>query len=52
MRAADAQIIAMQVPGTPCLVVNGKYRIELDSLANMDDAVALVKYLVAKESLH
>jgi protein dithiol oxidoreductase (disulfide-forming) len=50
MRAADAQVIAMQVPGTPCIVVNGKYRVNLDSLQSQDDLISLVRYLVDKES--
>jgi protein dithiol oxidoreductase (disulfide-forming) len=49
MRAADAQITAMQVPGTPCIIVNGKYRIILDSLQGSDELVELVNYLLAKE---
>ncbi|MGB6452540.1 MAG: thiol:disulfide interchange protein DsbA/DsbL [Steroidobacteraceae bacterium] len=52
MRTADAQIIAMQVPGTPCLVVNGKYRIELDTLNSTQDVIDIVRFLVSKESLH
>jgi thiol:disulfide interchange protein DsbA len=50
MRAADAQVIAMQVPSTPCIVVNGKYRVNLDSLQSQDDLISLVRYLVDKES--
>ena len=50
MRAADAQVVAMQVPGTPCIVVNGKYRVNLDSLQSQDDLISLVRYLVDKES--
>jgi thiol:disulfide interchange protein DsbA len=50
MRAADAQVRAMQVPGTPCLVVDGKYRVELDSLSSADDAIELVNFLVEKAS--
>jgi protein dithiol oxidoreductase (disulfide-forming) len=50
MRAADAQVVAMQVPGTPCIVVNGKYRVNLDSLQSEDDLISLVRYLVDKES--
>jgi protein dithiol oxidoreductase (disulfide-forming) len=50
MRAADAQIREMQVPGTPCLVVDGKYRIELDTLRSLDDVVDLVNLLVKKAS--
>jgi thiol:disulfide interchange protein DsbA len=52
IKAADAQVMAMQVPGTPCIVVNGKYRLELDSLRSSDEIVDLVNYLVAKESRH
>jgi protein dithiol oxidoreductase (disulfide-forming) len=48
MRAADEQIIAMQVPGTPCLIVNGKYRVELDSLSSTQDVIDIVKFLVGK----
>jgi thiol:disulfide interchange protein DsbA len=50
MRAADAQVVAMKVPGTPCIVVNGKYRVNLDSLQSQDDLISLVRYLVDKES--
>lgn len=52
MRTADAQIQKMEVPGTPCLVVNGKYRVELDSLSSMDDIIDIVRFLVDKESTH
>jgi thiol:disulfide interchange protein DsbA len=52
MRAADAQIQAMEVPGTPSIVVNGKYRLLLDSLGNYDDIIAVVRYLVSLESAH
>jgi len=50
MRAADAQIYAMQVPGTPCIVVNGKYRVNIDSLRSVEELVEVVKFLVAQES--
>jgi thiol:disulfide interchange protein DsbA len=50
MRAADAQVGAMMVPGTPCLVVNGKYRVNMDSLKSVDELVELVNYLVTTES--
>lgn len=52
MRSADSQIMEMRVPGTPCLVVNGKYRIELDTLNSLDDVIDIVKFLVSKESVH
>lgn len=52
MRAADAQVLAMHVPGTPCIVVNGKYRINMDSLQSQADLLDLVRYLVDKETRH
>jgi thiol:disulfide interchange protein DsbA len=52
MAAADAQIVAMQIPGTPSLVVNGKYRVNLDALHTDDDIIDLVHFLVDKESHH
>ena len=48
MRQADAQIIAMQVPGTPCIVVDGKYRVVMESLSSPEDVVSVVNFLVAK----
>jgi thiol:disulfide interchange protein DsbA len=51
-RAADSQIFAMQVPGTPCVVVNGRYRIIMESVPKPDQFIALVRFLVAKESGH
>jgi protein dithiol oxidoreductase (disulfide-forming) len=52
MRAADAQIRAMQVPGTPCIVVNGRYRVNNDSVRSADQLIALVRYLIDKDSAH
>jgi thiol:disulfide interchange protein DsbA len=52
MQAADAQITAMRVPATPGIVVNGKYRINMDSLQNQSELFDLVSYLVAKETKH
>jgi protein dithiol oxidoreductase (disulfide-forming) len=52
MRSADTQVGAMQIPGTPCIVVNGKYRINMDSLRSQDDLIGVVRYLVDKESQH
>jgi protein dithiol oxidoreductase (disulfide-forming) len=48
MRAADKQIVAMQVPGTPCIVVNGKYR--AITPGNEQDVIDLVRFLVSKAS--
>jgi thiol:disulfide interchange protein DsbA len=52
IRAADAQVRAMQVPGTPCIVVNGKYQVIMESLRSTDELIGVVKYLVARESTH
>jgi thiol:disulfide interchange protein DsbA len=52
MREADAQVMAMQIPSTPCIVVAGKYRIVMESLHSIDDVIPLVKFLVAKASAH
>lgn len=50
MRQADGQIVAMQVSGTPTLVINGKYRINNERLQTTEQTIELVKFLVAKES--
>lgn len=50
MRAADEQILAMQVPGTPCLVVNGRYRVNNDTVRGADRLIALVRYLIGLSS--
>jgi thiol:disulfide interchange protein DsbA len=52
MKAADAQITAMRIPGTPGLVINGKYRVLTDSLQDLDDLITLIQYLVDKETKH
>lgn len=53
MRAADEEIMDMQVPGTPCIVVNGRYRIGEDvTHGPVERLIALVQFLVAKSSGH
>jgi len=52
VKEADAQILAMQIPSTPCIVVAGKYRINMESLHSPDDVIPLVKFLVAKAGAH
>lgn len=52
MKEADDQIMAMQVMSTPSIVVDGKYRINMQSLKSDDDVINLVKFLVAKASAH
>jgi thiol:disulfide interchange protein DsbA len=50
MRQADRQISDMKVGGTPALIVNGKYRVNNESVQTPDQIIEMVKYLVAKES--
>lgn len=52
MHEADQQIEDMQIPGTPAIVVDGKYRVEMESLKSLSDVVGLVDFLVAKASTH
>jgi thiol:disulfide interchange protein DsbA len=51
MRAADEQVLTMQVPGTPCIVVNGRYRIA-DSIHSATVLIPLVRFLVEKDAAH
>jgi protein dithiol oxidoreductase (disulfide-forming) len=50
MKQADAWIKGAKVSGTPSLVVNGKYRVVLQAVRTTEDIVAVVNWLVAKES--
>ena len=50
VRAAEEMIQRYKVDRTPTLVVNGKYRVNTESAGGADQAVDLVKWLVAKES--
>src|SRR6185437_10610887 len=50
MKQAGAQVIAYQVDQTPTLIVNGKYRITQGSAGGPNQVIALVKYLVTKET--
>ncbi len=50
MRQADAYAQACQVDSTPTIIVNGKYRVTVISAGGYDQLIALVKWLVAKES--
>jgi len=52
IKAADAQIGAMQVFSTPCIVVNGRYRVSMDGRRTGEDLIDLVRFLVANESKH
>jgi len=48
MKQSDALIKRYAAPSTPCLVVGGCYRIEMDSLNSEAELLALVRYLVQK----
>lgn len=52
MREDDDFVIQGQVDSTPTIVVNGKYRVTQSSAGSNDKLIALIKYLVAKESGH
>jgi thiol:disulfide interchange protein DsbA len=50
VRAAQDLIMAYRVDRTPTIIVNGKYRLFVESAGGTDQLIDLVKYLVAKES--
>jgi thiol:disulfide interchange protein DsbA len=50
MKRADAMLKAYGVDSTPTLIVNGKYRLSVQSAGGVDKVVPLVKFLIAKES--
>jgi thiol:disulfide interchange protein DsbA len=58
MRAADEQVLAMQVPGTPTIVVDGRYRIAENIISETvrtgpaNQLIPLVSFLVAKAGGH
>ncbi|MGB6308474.1 MAG: thiol:disulfide interchange protein DsbA/DsbL [Steroidobacteraceae bacterium] len=50
VRAAEEMIQRYKVDRTPTLIVNGKYRVNTESAGGPDQAIEVVKWLVAKES--
>jgi protein dithiol oxidoreductase (disulfide-forming) len=50
VRTADDLVAAYRVDRTPTIVVNGKYRLHVESAGSTDQLIELVKFLVAKES--
>ncbi len=50
VRSADDTIAAYRVDRTPTIVVDGKYRVQEESAGGPDQLVALVQWLVAKQS--
>ncbi len=49
MKRADAQVAAWRIPGTPSLVVNGRYLVDNGAVNNWNDIRMLVLYLVDQE---
>ena len=50
VRGAEDAIQAYKVDRTPTIIVNGKYRVHMQSAGSEDQLIELVKWLVAKES--
>lgn len=50
VRTAQDLIMAYKIDRTPTVVVNGKYRLHVESAGGTDQLIDLVKYLVAKET--
>jgi protein dithiol oxidoreductase (disulfide-forming) len=50
VRTAQELLVAYKVDRTPTLVVNGKYRLHVESAGGTDQLIELVKFLVAKET--
>jgi protein dithiol oxidoreductase (disulfide-forming) len=52
VNAAEGLVRAYHVDRTPTIIVNGKYRLHVESAGGVDQLIELVKWLVAKESGH
>jgi protein dithiol oxidoreductase (disulfide-forming) len=50
VRAAEETIQRYHVDRTPTIVVNGKYRLHIESAGGTDQLIELVKWLIAKET--
>jgi thiol:disulfide interchange protein DsbA len=50
VRTAQDLLVAYKVDRTPTIIVNGKYRLHVESAGGTDQLIDLVKYLVAKET--
>jgi thiol:disulfide interchange protein DsbA len=50
IRVAEDAIQSYRVDRTPTLIVNGRYRLTVESAGGSDQVIELVKWLVAKES--
>lgn len=47
---ASALVHAYRVPGTPCIIVNGKYRVNMEAMRSGGELIQLVNWLVKQES--
>jgi len=50
VRETEALIQAYRVDRTPTIIVNGKYRLQVESAGGAEQVIELVKWLVAKET--
>jgi thiol:disulfide interchange protein DsbA len=50
VRTDQDLMVTYKVDRTPTMIVNGKYRLHVESAGGTDQLIELVKYLVAKES--
>jgi protein dithiol oxidoreductase (disulfide-forming) len=50
VRTDQDLLVAYKIDRTPTIVVNGKYRLHVESAGGNDQLIDLVKYLVAKET--
>ena len=50
VRSAEDHIVAYRIDRTPTIIVNGKYRLQVESAGGEDQLIELVKWLVAKET--
>jgi thiol:disulfide interchange protein DsbA len=50
VRSTENTLIAYKVDRTPTIVINGKYRLNVQSAGGEDQVIDLVKFLVAKET--
>jgi protein dithiol oxidoreductase (disulfide-forming) len=50
VRTAQDLLMAYKVDRTPTIIVNGKYRLHVESAGGTEQLIDLVKYLVAKET--
>jgi thiol:disulfide interchange protein DsbA len=49
-RRADQLVKAYRIDGTPTLIVNGRYKIGAQKLADASELIEMVKWLIAKDS--